>query len=285
MFFKTPEAEGSYCAAYDASLQLWPTPHESLDAPTKFGVTHIVACGPADKEPLILLPAMACTATMWYATVAGLCREFRCYAVDFPSDMGLSIPTPAPATPKDCVTWFGELLDGLGIARASIVGASYGGFLAVNYAVAEPGRVRKLVITSPAAVIVAIRKTLYLRVFATLLLPGKPATDRIMRILTDRLPLDHPVIRQLGVGMKCLNARLRVYPRVFSDAELRGIPAPLYLLLGEKEVCYNPQSAAARARRVMPQARVDVIPGAGHLLAMECPEVVNPRILEFLKTG
>jgi pimeloyl-ACP methyl ester carboxylesterase len=101
-------------------------------------------------------------------------------------------------------------------------------------------------------------------------------------VFADRFPLDHPVLQQLIVGSKGLKPRLKVYPTVFADSELAGISAPVYLLLGEKEVCYNPQSAAKRARRIMPNVRVEILPNAGHLLVMECPDTANQRILAFL---
>jgi pimeloyl-ACP methyl ester carboxylesterase len=76
---------------------------------------------------------------------------------------------------------------------------------------------------------------------------------------------------------------MKVYPGVFADSELAGIQAPLYLLFGEREVLYNPCSAAERARRVMPDASVEIVSDAGHLLVLERPEVVNQRILRFLQ--
>jgi len=283
--FKTAEAEASYRAAYDNSLRLWTVAHESLDIPTQFGQTHVVACGPAGGEPVLLLPAMGLTATMWYATVSGLAGEFRCYAVDFPSDMGLSTIENPPRTRSDCTAWLQALLDSLGIAKASFIGASYGSFLALNYAIAEPARVKKMVLSSPAAGIVPLRKSFYLRLFLAFLQPGGSAVGRIMHwMCEDRLPLDHPVIRQMVVGTKCLSARIRVYPLVFTDAELAGIPTPVFLLLGEREVCYRPSSAAERAQRIMPEASVKIVPNAGHLLVMECPDLVNPSISAFLRS-
>jgi hypothetical protein len=62
--FKTTEAEAFYRAAYGVSLQLWPVQYESLNIPTQFGLTHVLACGPAGGEPVLLLPAMAFSATM-----------------------------------------------------------------------------------------------------------------------------------------------------------------------------------------------------------------------------
>jgi len=77
---------------------------------------------------------------------------------------------------------------------------------------------------------------------------------------------------------------MKVYPKVFSNPEMAGISAPVYFLFGEKEVCYNPRAAAERVRRVMPHASVKIVPHAGHLLVMECPESVNPSIAAFLRS-
>ena len=51
--FKTPEGQAQYLAAYDATLALWPVPVESFDVSTRFGDTHINACGPKSAPPLI----------------------------------------------------------------------------------------------------------------------------------------------------------------------------------------------------------------------------------------
>jgi len=282
--FKSAEAEAAYRSAYCDSLRLWPAAHESIYIATKFGSTHVIACGPPDGKPVLLLHAMAFSATMWYATVSTLSNEFRCYAADFPSDMGLTETANPPARLADCAAWLSELLDGLGIGQCALVGASYGSFLALNYAIAEPARMSKLVVSSPAAGFVALRIAFLPRLLLSFLIPGHSAIEGIMRwIFEDRLPHDHPVIRQLIVGARSLNSRLRVFPRHFSDSELAEIRAPVYLLLGEKEVCNNPHSAASRAQRVVKDISVEIVPNAGHMLVMERPEVVSPRIAAFLR--
>jgi pimeloyl-ACP methyl ester carboxylesterase len=282
--FKSAEGEAAYRRAYESSLQLWPAERESFDVVTRFGATHVIACGPVDAKPIVLLHAMGFSATMWYATVAALKSEFRCYAVDFPSDMGLSETTSPPASLAECAVWLSEVMDGLGIGCGLLLGASYGSFLAMNYAMAEPARVSRLLITSPAAGVAALRKSFFLRLILSFLLPGRSGTERFMKwIFEDRLPLDHPVIRQLITGTQSLNARIRVFPKTFTDAELAAIQAPVYLLLGEKEVSYDPRSAAERARGLITNAKIEIVPGAGHMLVMERPEVVNPGMVEFLR--
>jgi pimeloyl-ACP methyl ester carboxylesterase len=281
---KSAEAEAAYRAAYDSSLRLWPSGCESRTVPTRFGLTHVIACGAAGGEPVFLLPAMGLSATMWYAVACALAREFRCYGVDFPSDMGLSTCENPPANRSDCVAWLRTVLDALDVARASLVGASYGSFLALNYVIAEPARVHKLVLCSPAAGIVALRKSFYLRMLLSFLLPGRSGADRIMDwVFADRFPHDHPVLRQLMIGAKSLQPRMKVYPKVFTDSELAGTSAPVCFLFGEREVFYNPHTAAERARQIMPKASVKIVPQAGHLLVMECPESVSQDIAAFLR--
>jgi hypothetical protein len=53
--FKTPEGAAKYRAAYNATLSLWPVPHEALDIQTSFGTTHINTAGSPELPPLILL--------------------------------------------------------------------------------------------------------------------------------------------------------------------------------------------------------------------------------------
>ena len=55
---------------------------------------------------------------------------YRTYAVDTPRQVGKSAQTQAFANAQDLADWLADLLDGLGVARASLVGASYSGFLA-----------------------------------------------------------------------------------------------------------------------------------------------------------
>ncbi len=88
--FKSPKGQALYLAAYNATLSLWPIPVESFDLPTRFGTTHVNACGPAGAPPVLLLHAVAMSSTMWYPNVANLSRSYRLYALDTIGDAGKS---------------------------------------------------------------------------------------------------------------------------------------------------------------------------------------------------
>jgi hypothetical protein len=80
--FKSDEGRARYIAAYDAVLEEWPVPYEEIDLPTRFGTTHAVASGAPSSPPLLLLPSLAASATLWRPNVAALSRVRRTYALD-----------------------------------------------------------------------------------------------------------------------------------------------------------------------------------------------------------
>lgn len=81
--FKSPEGMARYLAAYDAVLALWHIPYAALDIQTKFGCTHVIASGPAEAPPLILLHAANTSSTIWFPNIEALSQHYRTYALIF----------------------------------------------------------------------------------------------------------------------------------------------------------------------------------------------------------
>jgi len=92
---RTPEVAARYLAAYDALLRKWPVAFESVQIATSYGTTHVIASGPSDGPPLVLLHAFQATALAWRASVEGLSRRFRVYAVDVIGQGGKSASSRA----------------------------------------------------------------------------------------------------------------------------------------------------------------------------------------------
>ena len=90
--FKTPEGEAAYLAAYDAAMKLWPVPYEEMEIPSRFGMTHVVASGPRDAPPLVLLHGYWATLTMWTPNIADFSKDYRVYAIDVMGQPSKSIP-------------------------------------------------------------------------------------------------------------------------------------------------------------------------------------------------
>ena len=279
--FKTPEGQARYFAAYDATLALWPVPVESFDVPTRFGSTHIHVCGPENAPPLVLLPGQAVSSTMWYPNIAALSRAYRVYALDIIGDMGKSVRTRPITSPLDFGTWLTDVFDELRLARAHVAGLSYGGFLALRLALSAPERVGKLALMAPAGLL-PLRPQFFFRMAAVFLPAFVLSFQSKQKLLLGVYsPNAVPAIKQM---MTTTDFRYNMYlPPVYTDEELRQVKTPTLLLLGEHEIIYDLQAALNRAVNLIAHIETAIIPGAGHALNIDQPDMVNSRILDFLE--
>jgi len=289
--FKTPAGQVAYRAAYDAAMKLWPVPYEEANISTPFGMTHVVACGPRDAPPLVLLHGYWATLTMWKPNVADFSRGYRVYAVDIMGQPGKSIPDQPIRNAADYVAWLTSTLNGLHLDRVSLVGMSYGGWLALTYAVAAPERVEKLVLLSPAASILPIVRQFSIRGMLMLLLPTRFTVNSFMRWLGIK---DNPggsetrragdnIVDLIYLGLKHFRMPQEVMPTVFSDGDLRSLNVPTLLLIGAREVIYDPATALARAHRLIPNFQGDLLPSSSHDMCFSQQQLVDAHILDFLR--
>lgn len=97
---------------------------------------------------------------------------------------------------------------------------------------------------------------------------------------------DVRIVRQMEIGVAGFRYDRRgIFPSQIPDRELVSLSCPTLVLLGEQEMIYDPSMAARRAAALIPGGDVEVVPGVGHLLGMQRPDLVNPRLGTFLLSG
>ena len=289
--FKTPAGEAAFMAAYDGAMKRWPVPYDELDIPSRFGSTHVIVCGPKEAPPLVLLHGYMATSVMWAPNVADFAAHFRVYAIDVMGQPGKTIPLDPIRSAADYVKWLNNTLYGLGLNRFALAGQSFGGWVALEYAVAEPYRVDKLVLLSPGGLLPLARQFV-LRAMLMTQFPTPFTVNSFMRWLglrdapgeTDaRALLDvmYLGIRHFGIPVETL----RVLPTAFSHGELTSIYPPTLVLIGDREVIYNPVQALRRALQLIPDVRGELIPRCSHDMVFSQRRVVDERVVDFLTSG
>jgi len=285
--FKSPAAEGQYLAAYDAVMELWPAPYESRRLPTRYGVTHLIACGPEDRPPLVLLHGFGVNATMWIPFLECLGQSNRVYALDTIGDLGKSVPSRPLEKITDFVDWLQDVLDGLGLERANLVGFSQGAWIALNYAVHCPEALAKLILISPNAGLTPVSPRFMMRLMAMAVFPTARAVESWARWNSTAWDTQIRYYRLVSQLMKAGLAgqnwgRSGMMPVTFRDEELRKIGCPVLMMAGEQEVVNNPVQAMDRARLHIPTFEGAVIEQARHMLPFDQPQRVCERIAAFL---
>jgi pimeloyl-ACP methyl ester carboxylesterase len=290
--FKAPEGEAAYLAAYDAAMKLWPVPYEEIEIPGRFGMTHVVTSGSKDAPPLVLLHGYFTTLTMWSPNVADFSKDYRVYAIDVMGQPGKSIPDPDEPIrdTADFAAWLSATLDGLNLDRISLVGMSFGGWLALNLAMIAPERIRKLVLLSPAASFQPLVKQFMLRGMLMGLFPTRLTVNSNMGWMGIKDTPDAPgarcILELIYLGMKHFRLpqeTMRIMPGMFSDDELHALGVPVLLLIGDREVIYDPAKALARARALIPNFEGELVPRCNHDMCFSQHRIVDARVLDFLK--
>jgi pimeloyl-ACP methyl ester carboxylesterase len=283
--FKTRKGEAAFRAAYDAVLKLWAVPHEELDIATRFGSTHVIVCGPTNGPPLVLLHGYMATSTMWAPNIADFSKDYRIYAIDVMGQSSKSIPDQPIANVADFVSWLTATLDALHLDRISLVGMSFGGWLALNYAVAVPQRIQKLVLLSPGGLLPMVRQ-FTVRGMLMVLLPTRITVNAFFHWLgfTDRTYAN--LLDLVYLGLKHFRTPFetaRILPTVVSDEALRTMNVPTLLLIGDHEVISDPAQAMERARRLIRHFEGELVPGCRHDMCASQYEIVDARVLGFLR--
>jgi 3-oxoadipate enol-lactonase len=113
-------------------------------------MTHYVIEGPERAPVLLLASSLGTTHAMWAPQAAALKSEFRVLRYDHRGHGGSPVP-PGPYSIDDLAGDALALLDELGIERATFVGLSIGGAVAITAALRAPERFERLVLCSTAA--------------------------------------------------------------------------------------------------------------------------------------
>lgn len=262
--FRTPAAEAAFVAAYDAVLARWPVPVEPVDLRSEFGTTHVQVCGPADAPPLVLLHGGGATSTVWFAVVGELARSSRVYAVDQIGDAGRSVHDGRPLRrATDLTAWLDGVVSGLGLTRTALAGHSYGGWLALRYALSAPERVSRLLLLDPAACFAGTGAAYKLRAVPLLARPSAARLRAFLAWETRGAALDPAWLHLAGLSAEARTAPI-VWPRRPTAADLRTFPVPTLQVLAEHSRSLDPRRAAAGASAVLPDVTNTVLPGATH---------------------
>lgn len=293
--FRSAEAKTTYLKHYDESAQNWAIPSETQMVDTSYGQTFVRISGPDNAPPLVLFPGAGASSLVWSLNIEALSKTHRTYAVDSLINtgcVGRSVYTHPITNADDTVKWLDELFNGLGLANnINLLGPSYGGWLASQYALHYPDRVNKVVLLAPAGTVLPFRGAYIFRAISLSLLPFRFNYRNFFRWSLPDLAQQNEQFLEMMVDEFLLTSRCFVPPNpkelpkltAMSDEELQSIDVPTLVLIGENEKLYDAQEAIQRLHTVAPQIHTEIIPNAGHDLLLVQMDMVNQKIVTFLE--
>jgi pimeloyl-ACP methyl ester carboxylesterase len=286
--FGTEENRIKLMAIYDEALRHWPVPFETFFVATRYGRTHVIASGEASSPPLVMTHPAAVGSFVWSSIIAPLSEKRRVYALDTMGDFGrseLADPDRYPKKGREYSAWLDDVYEQLALTQADVVAGSMGGWIAMNHAIYEPDRVRRLVLLGPMG-LPPWRATLAALIpFVWYVM--RPTEARFDRIIFRSLGEGERANREFRPWMKLMGkGKARVgQPFRIPDRKLRTIKAPTLVILGGKDGLVGSAAAAAKRARNIPSCEIEILPEAGHIMSVDEPEFVGERIVYFLEAG
>lgn len=256
--------------------------------------------------PLVLLHGTAIdSASLSYGpSLPALAPHHRVIALDWPG-YGLSERPRVEMTMAEFVALLAAFLDAVGLERVHLAGFSMGGAIALGLALQAPERLETLTLIGsygldakaplPLVPYIAMRaprlsatvswgmrrSRLLTRLVLTRIVFSDPrlVTDELVEAVHDQLKA--PEAERSFVAW--LRGELRPFSLGTSyEAQLAEVAVPTLLLHGRKDRVVSWRKAARASERI-PGARLEVVPGCGHWVMREAPEVFRGEVLAFTR--
>ncbi|MEO8638419.1 MAG: alpha/beta hydrolase, partial [Chloroflexota bacterium] len=237
---------------------------------------------------LLLLHGYASNSQAWRAVMDRLDGRFQMVAADIPG-FGWSTRFPThPLTGDAYAERLVRILDALGWERADVVGQSWGGGLALRLAAAHPDRVARLVLVAT----VDPSRTLWLGTAGLRLGIRFPFLARIAVARAQRVAARAAGVRprQLArayveplrlAGTAAFLDRFVAEHATSSHLDLARIASPTLVIGPLEDRVVLPEVTRSVAARIT-GSRYVPLPGVGHSVASEAPDLVADLVTEFL---
>ena len=218
--------------------------------------------------PVLVLHGWGASIEAVYPIVTGLSPVATVHALDLPG-FGQSDPPPQPWGVEDYQAFVAAFMDALSIEAPTIVGHSNGGRIAIRMLATEPARASRLVLVDAAGI--RPKRTLrwYRRVgmakigkYAARFL-GSPGERLRARIVGRTASADYLAAGEMRPTLvKLVNADLRPF--------MPAIKVPTLLVWGSED-SDTPVAVAKEMERLIPDAGLVVLEGAGHFSYLDQP--------------
>jgi pimeloyl-ACP methyl ester carboxylesterase len=264
--------------------------YESLTVGTRLGDTHVLVLGPEGASPAVFLSggnALSPTCLKWFLPLAW---HHRLYAPDIVGQPGRSAEVRPSPKGDGHAFWAEDVLDGLGLARAPLVGLSYGAAIAIRTMGLAPERVSRAALVSPAGIAVPFLPFLRMLVefgAPALLYRLRPTQERLLRAVRPLFtepedPFFGPAVRQLGAALRHLRLDADL-PRTATEEELAGFGGPVAVFASEEDALFPARAVLPRAKEIFPNlALAESLRGCRHVPSKAVLGRVNERVLAFL---
>ncbi|MCB2209947.1 alpha/beta hydrolase [bacterium] len=244
--------------------------------------------GPEDAPVLVLSNGIMMSTASWGFQKAALSPHLRVLLYDC-RGMWQSEHPEGPYSMAQHADDLAGLLDGLGIEKAHIGGISYGAEISMTFALRYPEKTQSLIVIDGVS---EIHPLLRGQTMPWLMAAERDDPELLLKtsyhmnfaedwIRANQAFIDASVERYAELDMAALVRLMEAFYEVNFTAELPRIEAPTLVIAGEEDLIKGRDYAEIIAAQI-PGSESVLVPGSGHALCLEKPDVLNTLLLGFV---
>lgn len=244
-------------------------------------------CEWGDGPPLVVIPGLAGGYELLGPLAKILAKDFRVISYQLRGEDNC-LALRRPFDRDDLVADLAEFLDCLCLEQPTIMGVSFGGILALEFAAKHPYRLKDLIVQGAGSRFEQnLLQTVASTVLARFPLPSdNPFVNQFFNLLfggaTKKDALFDFVTRQIWQTDQSMMAhRLRLVETFDMSGQLRRIRVPALIMAGDKDVLVSRRSLKELAEGIA-NAEVLRLPRCGHLAFVTNPSLVAEKVRGFL---
>jgi pimeloyl-ACP methyl ester carboxylesterase len=236
--------------------------------------------GPPDAPPIVFVHGIRVTRRQWAPQVRDLAGAFRVVAPDLPGHGALA---DEQFSLDAGVERLRDIVDAHASGRGLIVGLSLGGYVAIEFARRWPERTAGVILTgcsaNPRGVLAVIP--------ATIALFSRAVGDRWLTVVNEinvRARYDEDVATEqieAGFFFKGMEDALWQLRGKDFRRKLSDYAGPVLILNGERDMLFRIGELSFLT--APPDARLQLVRGAGHVANLEEPDAYNRAIRSFAR--
>ena len=263
--FKSVAGEKEYIDCYDSILRRWPVSTEEIRLPTSYGETNVIVSGKDGQPSIALLHPLSTGSAMWNFGIKTLSKHHRVYAIDTIGNAGKSRATRLPQIADEYSMWLNEVFEHLGLNEVILIGASYGGSIALRYAINRQDKINRMILLFPPFGLVRTKPSLILKILPFSFGMNEKKAEKLLSLMCSNISQLDEDLRRLLVLSTLHFTPYTLVMKPCSDKDLQNIKVPLTFIVGEEEILFDRKQAVERMKRNISQCKNIVIPGMKHI--------------------
>lgn len=282
--YKNNQAKKDLMNLYDEKLESLQIDYENLDIDTSFGRTRVVKTGNPDGKKIVLFHGYNAGSPITLEAVLNLLDSYCFYVIETVGQATKSEENTINIKDDSFALWGHEVFENLNIAKANVIGISYGAFIVEKLMTYKPQTIEKCILVVPSGIVNGnIWESTRKLTFPLIRWNITRSEKHLKSFLSAFVPVeDEFLYRMLSTIMKGVKLDTRI-PKLLKAEEIRHFNAPVYIMAAKNDVYFPGEKIARRSRKLFPNLQeVYLMENSKHMPSKENYSIIQQKIKDWI---